>query len=94
MRRVIAVADVDVGAIIDKLLRGEALSPEEEASTSGELRAFVSELKKLWRTPESAARWMRKREFADEPSPLEMVRDGEIDRAMGVILDWQFMGTA
>lgn len=85
---------VDVGVIIEKLLWGEALSPEEEVSTSTELRAFVSELLKLWRTPESAARWMRRREYADEPSPLAMVREGDFERAMAVILDWQFMGTA
>lgn len=94
MQRAFADPDTDIGVIIDKLLCGEALSSEEEASTSGELRDFVSELMKLWKTPESAGRWMRRREFPDEPSPLEMVREGEIQRAIGVILDWQFMGTA
>ena len=94
MPRTSVDADIDVGTVVDKLLWEKVLNPEEEASTSAELRAFVSELLKLWRTPESASRWIRKREFPDEPSPLEMVQEGEIERAMGVILDWQFMGTA
>lgn len=94
MQRTYVDVDFDAGTVVDKLLWEEVLSPEEEASVTAEFRALVSELLKLWRTPESASRWMRTREFSDEPSPLEMVQQGEIERAMGVILDWQFMGTA